>query len=148
MTYKIYYDIKRLFNGEKTVSEFYQQDFSDKDFEDIGKAAALAYAEDKISSKKLESYSELLSYMDLNKFTFAVFCLYDIYNNSDMILSLTSKRILTRSISTAVQNVIMKRTDISIDEKSKIYAQYNENLVDYLSGYILIKHLNLNTNKP
>lgn len=141
MTYKIYHDIKRLINGEKTVSEFYKQDFSDKDFEDIGKTAALVYAEDKISSKKLESYSELLSYMDLDKFTFAVFCLYEIYNNSDMILSITSKQMLTRSISTAVQKVIMKRTDISIDEKNKIYAQYNENLTDYLSGYILVKHL-------
>lgn len=147
MNYKVYHEIKRLFNAEKTVSEFYQQDFSEKDFEDIGKAAALAYAEDKISSKKLESYSELLSYMDLDKFTFAVFCLYDIYNNSDMILSITSKQILTRSISTAVQKVIMKRTDISIDVKNKIYEQYNENLIDYLSGYILIKHLNLSTDK-
>lgn len=134
MTYKIYHEIKRLFNGEKTVSEFCQQDFSDKDFEDLGEAAALAYVEDKISSKKLEVYSELLSYMNLDKFTFAVSRLYEIYKSSNMELSLISKQILTRSISEAVHKVIMQRMDISIDEKIKIYEQYNDNMVDHIIG--------------
>jgi len=145
MNYKVYHEIKRLFNAEKTVSEFYQQDFSDKDFDDIGEAAALAYAEDKISSTKLEAYSELLSYMNLDKFTFAVSRLYEIYHNSDIILPLTStsKRMLTKSISIAVYEVIMKRSDIRIDEKKKLYEQYNANIVDYLSGY---KRIMINEN--
>ncbi|EKM7654146.1 hypothetical protein PVE54_001072 [Salmonella enterica] len=134
INYKIYHEIKRIFNAEKTVYEFYQQNFSNKDYEDIGEAAALAYIEDKISSKKLEAYSELLSYMDLDKFTFAVSCLYERDHNSNIKLSLTSKQSITRAISEAVEKVIMKRTDINIDEKNQIYQKYNDNLVNCISG--------------
>lgn len=138
MNYKIYYEIKRLFNSEKTVPEFYQQDFSGKDFEDVGEAAALAYAEDKISSKKLESYSELLSCMNLDDFTFAISCLYEVHLINNIEFSINIKRAISFSVLDAIKNRLKTRTDISEQEKEQIRQQYLDRITDYISGYTRI----------
>ena len=138
MNYKIYHEIKRLFNAEKKVSEFYQQDFSDKDFYDIGEAAALAYAEDKISSKKLESYSELLSCMNLDDFKFAISCLYEVHLINKIEFSINIKRALSSSVLDAIKNRLKTRTDISEQEKEQIRQQYLDRITDYISGYTRI----------
>ncbi|MFV7328637.1 hypothetical protein ACNPF7_05745 [Salmonella enterica subsp. enterica serovar Panama] len=138
MNYKIYHEIKRLFNAEKTVSEFYQQDFSNKDFEDIGEAAALAYAEDKISSTKLKAYSELLSYMNLDKFTFAISCLYEVHLINNIEFSINIKRAISSSVLYAIKNRLKTRTDINEQEKEQIRQQYLDKITDYISGYTRI----------
>ncbi|EKB5677203.1 hypothetical protein OPB01_002540 [Salmonella enterica] len=138
MNYKIYHEIKRLFNAEKTVSEFYQQDFSDKGFEDIGEAAALAYAEDKISSTKLKAYSELLSYMKLDDFTFAISCLYEVHLINKIEFSINIKRAISSSVLDAIKNRLKTRTDINEQEKEQIRQQYLDKITDYISGYTRI----------
>lgn len=134
MTYKIYHAIKRLFNAEKTVSAFYQQDFSGKDFEDIAEAAALAYVEDKISFNKLKAYCELLSYMELDNIFFSISCLYKAHLNNDIVFSLKSKKCITESVLHSIIDVLETKTDISSDDKDRIRDKYTNNIAKYITG--------------
>ncbi|ELU7889167.1 hypothetical protein SC923_004755, partial [Salmonella enterica] len=82
MNSQIYYKIKKVFNSEKIVDEFFKQEFSDLDYKHIAALSAQAFVEDKINTNKLNTYSDIIVRLNLDDFAFAIACLYEMYEDN------------------------------------------------------------------
>lgn len=98
MNSQIYYKIKKVFNSEKLVDEFFKQEFSDVDYKHIAALSAQAFVEDKINVNKLKTYSEIIVRMNLDNFAFAIICLYEMYEDNGIPFPIQKKKEMMLSI--------------------------------------------------
>ncbi|EKM7654163.1 hypothetical protein PVE54_001089 [Salmonella enterica] len=98
MNSKIYYKIKKVFNSQKTVDEFFREEFSDVDYKHIAALSAQAFVEDKINANKLKTYSEIIVRMNLDNFAFAIICLYEMYEDNGIPFPIQKKKEMMLSI--------------------------------------------------
>ncbi|HDN7459988.1 TPA: hypothetical protein P2B70_004813 [Salmonella enterica subsp. enterica serovar Eastbourne] len=98
MNSKIYYKIKKVFNSQKSVDEFFREEFSDVDYKHISALSAQAFVEDKINANKLKTYSDIVAKLNLDDFAFAVVCLYEMYQDNDIFFSMQEKKNISLSI--------------------------------------------------
>ena len=98
MSNKIYFGLKKIFNNELSVDRFFENDFSDLDNKHIAALSALVFVEDKINTNKLNTYSDIVSRLNLDDFAFAVVCLYEIYEDNGIPFPMQKKKEVMLSI--------------------------------------------------
>ncbi|EQO38523.1 hypothetical protein G714_04303 [Escherichia coli HVH 39 (4-2679949)] len=123
MNSQIYYKIKKVFNSEKIVDEFFKQEFSDVDYKHIAALSAQAFVEDKINTNKLNTYSDIIVRLNLDDFAFAIVCLYEMYQDNDIPLSFQEKK-----------NIVLSITKVLIDNNSPDFDEYHRRLTHAISG--------------
>lgn len=102
MSNKIYFGLKKIFNNELTIDRFFENDFSDLDNKHIAALSALVFVEDKINTNKLNTYSDIVSRLNLDDFAFAVVCLYEMYQDNDIPFPFQERQDITWSICQAL----------------------------------------------
>ncbi|MDP8727600.1 hypothetical protein [Serratia marcescens] len=98
MSNKIYLGLKKVFNNEVSVDGFFEKGFSDLDYKHIAALSALTFVEDKINTTKLSTYSNIIVRLNLDDFAFAVVCLYEMYEDNDILFPLQRKKEVMLSI--------------------------------------------------
>ncbi|EKB5677222.1 hypothetical protein OPB01_002559 [Salmonella enterica] len=123
MSHKIYYNLKKVFNSQKTVGEYFKEEFSDLDYKHTAALSALAFVEDKINANKLKTYSDIVARLNLDNFAFAIVCLYEVYQDNDILFPTQEKQNITWSICQAL-----------IDNGNSDYDEYTRRLRWAISG--------------
>ncbi|HAK9392139.1 hypothetical protein EA184_14965 [Escherichia coli] len=135
MNSKIYYKIKKVFNSQKTVDEFFREQFSDLDYKHTAALSALVLVEDKINSNKLKTYSDIIVKFNLDDFAFAVVCLYEMYEDNGIPFSIQRKKEVMLSILQAL-----------VDNDNADFDEYRRRTEHVLSGaYKLDRYWKLET---
>ncbi|EPF6564122.1 MULTISPECIES: hypothetical protein [Enterobacterales] len=98
MSNKIYINLKKVFNNEVSVDGFFERGFSDLDYKHIAALSALIFVEDKINTNKLSTYSNIIVRLNLDDFAFALVCLYEMYEDNDILLPCQEKKKLILAI--------------------------------------------------
>ncbi|EEA2022265.1 hypothetical protein C8546_23010 [Salmonella enterica subsp. enterica serovar Muenchen] len=123
MNLQIYYKIKKVFNSEKIVDEFFKQEFSELDYKHIAALSAQAFFEDKINTNKLNTYSDIIVRLNLDDFVFAIVCLYEMYEDNDRPLPFQEKK-----------NIVLSITKALMDKNSPDFDEYHRRLTHAISG--------------
>ncbi|HDN7459989.1 TPA: hypothetical protein P2B70_004814 [Salmonella enterica subsp. enterica serovar Eastbourne] len=125
MNSQIYYNIKKVFNSEKIVDDFFKQEFSDVDYKHIAALSAQAFVEDKINTNKLNTYSDIIVRLNLDDFAFAfaIVCLYEMYQDNDIPFPFQARQDITCSICQSL-----------IDNGNSDYDEYIRRLRCAMSG--------------
>lgn len=123
MSHKIYYNLKKVFNSQKTVGEYFKEEFSDLDYKHTASLSALVFVEDKINANKLKTYSDIVAKLNLDDFAFAIVCLYEMYQDNDIPLSFQEKK-----------NIVLSITKVLIDNNSPDFDEYHRRLTHAISG--------------
>ncbi|QGV88873.1 hypothetical protein F7P08_24510 [Klebsiella pneumoniae] len=98
MSNKIYINLKKVFNNEVSVDGFFERGFSDLDYKHIAALSALIFVEDKINTNKLSTYSNIIVRLNLDDFAFALVCLYEMYEDNDILLPCQERKKLILAI--------------------------------------------------
>ncbi len=138
MNSKIYYKIKKVFNSQKTVDEFFREEFSDLDYKHIAALSALAFVEDKINTNKLNTYSDIVSRLNLDDFAFAVVCLYEMYEDNGIPFPMQRKKeVMLLILQSLIDNnnsdidEYRKRTEHILSGAYKIDPDYMEGIINH-----------------
>lgn len=123
MNSKIYYKIKKVFNSQKTVEEFFGEEFSDLDYKHTAALSALVLVEDKINTNKLKTYSDIIVKFNLDDFAFAVVCLYEMYEDNGIPFPIQKKKDMMLSI---LQSLI--------DNDNSDFDEYRRRAIRAISG--------------
>ncbi|EFT9431125.1 hypothetical protein HU980_004886, partial [Salmonella enterica] len=109
--------------NELSIDRFFENDFSDLDNKHIAALSALVFVEDKINTNKLNTYSDIVSRLNLDDFAFAVVCLYEMYQDNDIPFPFQERQDITWSLCQAL-----------IDNGNTDYDEYTRRLRWAISG--------------
>ncbi|ANA22288.1 hypothetical protein [Salmonella enterica] len=123
MSNKIYLGLKKVFNNEVSVDSFFEKELSYLDYKHIAALSALAFVEDKINANKLKTYSDIVSRFNLDDFSFAIVCLYEMYQDNDIPFPFQER-----------QDIIWSICQSLVDNGNSDYDEYIRRLRCAISG--------------